>query len=279
MILVVVAHPDDEALWFGASICGLVNDLNQEVTVLCLSGHDEDSAREDEFKRSQRVAGFQKGKVLGGKLRKAGEPLPPVQETLEKGLRELDISLSKIQIVITHSPYGDEHRHPHHVQCFKSLNKWCKSVNKPLAFFSTIPIPAGSMKPILTGLMRSNLFHVTNISRCLFGPIERIKYLNASGTFSSPKFYFQFVGQFEKKIDMIRSYQSVDQYSFENGYGMYTCNAESLYVLTRDGYENLLSILGAAEYPATDQLFGQIRYKIIALKNHTDVLINRARTN
>jgi LmbE family N-acetylglucosaminyl deacetylase len=279
VILVVVAHPDDEALWFGASICGLVNDLNQEVSVLCLSGHDPDSAREDEFKRSQRVAGFQKGQVLGGKLRKAGEPLPSVRETLEKGLRELDISLSQIQIVITHSPYGDEHRHPHHVQCFKSLNKWCKSVNKPLAFFSAIPIPAGSMKPTLKGLMRSNFFHVTNISRCVFGPIERLKYFNATGSFRLPKFYFQFVGQTDKKIDMIRSYQSVDQYLFEAGYGMYTCNAESLYVLSRDGYNKLLSIVGAAEYPSTDQLFGQIRYKLIALRNHTNLLVKRARTN
>jgi hypothetical protein len=152
-------------------------------------------------------------------------------------------------------------------------------VNKPLAFFSAIPIPAGSMKPTLKGLMRSNFFHVTNISRCVFGPIERLKYFNATGSFRLPKFYFQFVGQTDKKIDMIRSYQSVDQYLFEAGYGMYTCNAESLYVLSRDGYNKLLSIVGAAEYPSTDQLFGQIRYKLIALRNHTNLLVKRARTN
>jgi LmbE family N-acetylglucosaminyl deacetylase len=279
VILVVVAHPDDEAIWFGASICGLVNDLNQQVTVLCLSGHDPDSSREDEFAQSQRIAGFQNGKVLGGALRKAGEPLPSVKETLEKGLKDLSISLNQIQIVITHSPYGDEHRHPHHVQSFKSLNKWCKSKNKPLAFFTTIPIPAGSMKPFLRGLMRSNLFHVTNISRCNFGPIERLKYFNASGTYTLPKFYFQFVGQTDRKIEMLRSYHSVDQDLFESGYGMFTCNAESLYVLSHNGYHELLLILGEASYPSTDQLFGQIRYKFIALRNHTRLLVKRARTN
>jgi LmbE family N-acetylglucosaminyl deacetylase len=279
MILVIVAHPDDEAIWFGASICGLVKDLNQQVAVLCLSGHDPDSDREDEFGQSQRVAGFQIGKVLGGALRNAGDPLPPVQGTLEKGLSDLGISLSQIQIVITHSPYGDEHRHPHHMQCFKSLNQWCRSNNKPLAFFSSIPINAGSMKPILKGLMRSNRFHVTNISRCVFNPIQRLKYFNASGSFTLPKFYFQFVGQSDKKNHMLSSYRSVDQNLFEVGYGMFTCNAESIYVLSRDGYNQLLSILGAATYPATDQLFGELRYILIALRNRSKLMSKRARTN
>ena len=279
MILVVVAHPDDEAIWFGASLCGLVNDLHQQVTVLCISGHDPDSSREEEFKQSQIVAGFQCGKVLGGALRKASEPLPPIQNTLEIGLKQLNISLEQIDIVITHSPYGDEHRNPHHAQCFRSLLKWCESVNKPLAFFSTIPIPAGTLKPILRGLMRSNHFHVTNISRCIFGPIQRFKYANASGSWTWPKFYFQFVGQSEKKLAMLGSYQSVNQLQFETGYGMYTCNAESLYVLSLDGFNKMISILSEANYPASDQLFGELRYKIVALKNYLRLGFTRARSN
>lgn len=267
MILVVVAHPDDEAIWFGASICGLVNDLNQQVAILCLSGHDSNSVREEEFRQSQRIAGFQYGKVLGGALRSANDPLPSIQHSIETGLKDLNISLTQIQLVITHSPYGDEHRHPHHMQCFKSINKWCKSSHKPLAFFSTIPIPAGSMKPILQGLMRSNFFHITNISRCVFKISERLKYFNVAGSWSVPKYYFQFVGQTEKKLAMLECYQSVGSNEFRDGYGMYTCNAESLYVLNFQGYEKLTAILDLAKYPATDHLFGQIRYKIIALRN------------
>ena len=276
MILVIVSHPDDEAIWFGASICGLVNDLNQQVVVLCLSGHDPNSLREVEFKKSQGVAGFQFGKVLGGPLAQANHRLPPAQVTVDTGLKALNISLSQIEIVVTHSPYGDEHRHPHHAQCFRSIEKWCKVNKKPLTFFSTIPIPAGAMRPVLRGLKRSNFFHITNISRCDFSFFEKLKYYNASGSRRLPKYYVQFVGQADKKLEMLRCYQSVDQDQFRSGYGMYSCNAESLYVLDYEGFDKLMSILEFAYCPATEQLFGQIRFSIVALKNHIKIRFKRA---
>src|SRR5258707_10277359 len=90
-VLVVVCHPDDEVFWIGGTLHALSQFPEIRVSVICLSGADVGSPRQDEFHRAKACAGYHSGVVLGGKLRSAHEPLPTIAGTLEQGLKELNI--------------------------------------------------------------------------------------------------------------------------------------------------------------------------------------------
>src|SRR6266404_8308049 len=90
-IVFAVCHPDDEAIWIG----GLLHELSEipyvQAYVICLSGRDPNSPRGQEFEAARRVARYAGGVVLGFPLRPAPEPLPEISQTVEEGLRLLNL--------------------------------------------------------------------------------------------------------------------------------------------------------------------------------------------
>ncbi|MDF2529169.1 MAG: GlcNAc-PI de-N-acetylase [Gammaproteobacteria bacterium] len=128
--IVVVAHPDDETLWFGHAIELLKSRVSLEI--ICLTNADV-PIRAQEFRDYCQCA-----KVKGSILNLA--------DRLEISLKDLEAVLKpyfarwkeerKQPHIITHSPHGDERNHPQHIQIYRGLSKLAHDYNFDLSFFS-----------------------------------------------------------------------------------------------------------------------------------------------
>ncbi len=265
MILVVVCHPDDEVIWFGGSIHALCNLANVEVDVICLSGKDEGSPREQEFHAAQQVAGYQKGIVLGYPLRRALESLPDISTTLEQGLAALGRRLDEVELLITHSPFGDEHLHPHHQQAFKELLNWSWKVRVPMGFFTTVPLPLGKARSLLRNYRRMGALHLTSLAKCSYSLGDYLKKWLFYGNGWFPKYYVQWQIDNDVKLAMLNCYQSIDLEQHRDGYATYTSSIESFYLYDRQGFEVISRVLEKMDVPGAKDLFGkQLRLRLVA---------------
>lgn len=250
-IVFVVCHPDDEALWVGGILCELPRFNGIRTYVICLSGRDPASPREREFEAARRVAGYHAGIVLGSPIRPAAQPLPPVHVTVANGLSQLSLSLSLVDLLITHSPYGDEHRHPHHCQAYRELRTWTHERDIPFGFFSCLPISDFAHIPIDAGFRRAGSLHLLNRSRCEwpFGAARR--------DVECPAEYVQFSADPERKRTMLNCYRSIDLVQHEAGYAAFTSNCESFYVSDRKGSAVIDAIMGEMPTPGPDDLMAR----------------------
>lgn len=137
MILIIVAHPDDESFWFGGTILTLRN-LGFKITIICLTGGN-DYLRSQEFKDA-----CKKMDVVGFILNYADEAdnvLSDIASNLKKISSQNKILMKNIDCVITHAPHGNERGHPQHKQCFEMVKNWANSNNIPLGFYSELLYP------------------------------------------------------------------------------------------------------------------------------------------
>jgi LmbE family N-acetylglucosaminyl deacetylase len=251
-----VCHADDEALWAGALLHGLSQFPDVELDVICFSGGD---VRAAEFARAQEVAGYRGGVVLDLPLRPAPEPLPETGGLLEQGLEKVGRRADEIDLLVTHSPYGDEHLNPHHRQAFRELHSWSSRHEVPFGYFTTVSNPFVLHRSLLTDLRRHEKLHAMQFARCR--PTAR-------GLFLTPgwralaffRYFAQFLGDYDVKRRMLECYASVDLAAFEAGYAMYTSACESLYVQDERGGEVIRRILAAMSAPSPVDLFGQAAF-------------------
>ena len=124
-ILIVVAHPDDESLWFGEGIHQLVA-RGKNIIVLCLSG-GSNPIRSAEFKKA-----CLRLKVKGKMLNNPDRGVPRLQTSPS----DLDLVDWHPEYVITHAPWGNERHHPHHQQCFQISRSWALKGGIPFGYFS-----------------------------------------------------------------------------------------------------------------------------------------------
>jgi len=257
-IVVVVCHPDDEALWVGGLISGLSQFTAICVDVICLSGSDADSPREQEFFRAKLHGGYHRGVVLGGRLGPATEPLLVISTTVEVGLGRLGLDASQISLLITHSPYGDEHTHPHHTQASKELYAWSAQQNIPFGYFNCLPLPTIFLQPLLTNMKRLGALHLLNLSRCKVSPMHKIFCHFTDTSYYVPKYYLQFLTDGITKRAMLNCYPSTDLRLFENGYAMYTSNCESIYLFSDQGMKPFQYLIDQMEVPGEMNLFRDV---------------------
>lgn len=127
-ILVIVAHPDDETLWFFQSIQILKEQNN--VLILCMT-HAAVSKRGRELQAVAEKYGL---KVIFGHCEDTG---------INKLLRSSEVnqalikvfSKHKFDLVITHPPHGGEKPHPHHLQMFMVTKEFSKFHSFVFGFF------------------------------------------------------------------------------------------------------------------------------------------------
>lgn len=253
MILVVVCHPDDEALWFGGSLHALSKLV--EINVICLSGRDANSPRETEFHAAREVAGYHRGLVLGYPLRKAQQQLPDIADTVAEGIQAMGRTAADIDLLVTHPPYGDEHLHPHHKQAFNELLAWTKKECIPLSFFSTVPLPIGRKRSLLRNFPRHGPLHVTFLARCSYGLGDLLTACLYSGRGWMPAFYAQWQTDMNAKCAMLKCYQSIGLQEHADGYAMFTSSVESLYFMDQRGFDLITHLVGGMKVPGAKDLF------------------------
>jgi len=259
MILVVVAHPDDEAIWCGGFVHGMTQIMKKDITIVCVSGLDAQSPRVTEFYQSISTLDGVKGIILGSKLRSANEKLPNVATVIGEGLSQLNIDIRDIKLVITHSAYGDEHKNPHHRQINSEVQKWTHKIKIPFATFTCIPVPAGNYRPLLHRFPRSEEFHVINVAKCKFNVIQKVRYFELVGRWKTPKYYLQTENTSNGKKKMLGMYKSIGSDQHRSGYAMYTTGVEGFYFYNQSGFRYIMSIINEIKSPGPSQLFGYWR--------------------
>jgi LmbE family N-acetylglucosaminyl deacetylase len=131
-VCVVVAHPDDEALWFGAGLLRL-QAAGADVVAVSLT-NAQNPVRAHEFRRlceAVNAAPLMLDYPDGGRERFPDYPVE-LDESIDAGA---------LSCLITHSPLGQERAHPQHVQTWRALSAWAQDRHVPLAFFAEHSLP------------------------------------------------------------------------------------------------------------------------------------------
>jgi LmbE family N-acetylglucosaminyl deacetylase len=252
-IVFAVCHADDEAIWVGGLLHGLAHLPEVDVTVACLSGAGPRTA---EFEAARRVAGYQRGVLLDLPLRPAPDPLPPTADLLESALKQLELAPDQIDLLVTHSPYGDEHVHPHHRQAHRELRAWGARNDVPFAFFTPAASPFLVHRSVIRDLRRRGPLHLLQFARCR-PAVHGLLMPPGSGLLGRARWYAQFLGDADVKRRMLECYASVDQGAFHGGYAMYTSAAESLYLADDRGAAVIRSIEERLDVPSPIDLFAR----------------------
>lgn len=245
-LVFAVCHPDDEALWVGGLLHGLSRIQGVRCLVVCLSGRDPGSPRAAEFEAARLVAGYENGVVLGGPLRSAEQPLPPVGATLEEGLAALGVG-SGIDLLVTHPPHGDEHGNPHHLQAHRELRRWCRGAGVPFAFFSTVPLQRTRHIPELGHIRRSGPLHLTMLARCR--------------GLGAPHTYAQFGIDTDNKRRQLECYRSIDLPAHERGYASFTSPVEGVYLADGVATSAFAPVLRALDPVGPEDQFAGLRLR------------------
>lgn len=126
-ILLVVAHPDDETLWFYQGI----NELKKrnEVSIMCLT-YSEQTTRGIEL--------IKLGQELKIQIKFMNFEDHGIANLLYNCASKIENNLSGLQfdLLITHPPHGGEKPHPHHIQSFYYIKNYCRRHWVQFGFFS-----------------------------------------------------------------------------------------------------------------------------------------------
>jgi LmbE family N-acetylglucosaminyl deacetylase len=235
--------------------------------VICLSGADAASPRAAEFEAARRAAGYDSGVVLGFPLRDARAALPDTRATTEEGLAALGLSAEDVSLLITHSPYGDEHGHPHHVQAYEELSQWAEARGTPFGYFSVVPLTFLRHRPVVRSLKRrGRTFHLLNLARCTPAAAASARFLDRRlrQKLRPPRWYVQFLTEARAKAEMLACYPSIDLESHAAGYAAFTSSVESLYLFDDRGLAALGPVLDAMEAPGAPDLYVALRPRVRA---------------
>ena len=254
-IFFVVCHPDDESLWVGGVLNLLSNIPFLNVFVICLSGNDSNSPRIDEFNNAIRISGCNEGIILGNSLRQANHPLPPVEKTFLNGLSILGLETTDIDLLITHSPFGDEHMNPHHIQASRDLYKFSNLKDIPFGYFSCLPLNNSLLKPILRNNLIKGKYGILNFSKCEYSISHKLLKFIRFRKWRYPKFYTQWFIDIKKKQQMLNCYKSINIESHKKNYSFFNSPVESIYLFDYKGFSIFNLVKDTFNVPGSKDYF------------------------
>lgn len=255
-IVFVVAHPDDEAIWIG----GLLSELSRldflRVHVICLTGGADVEKRGAEFCMAQAIGGYQSAYLAPVPVPKdAHIPLPNIGVTIEASLAKLNLVSRDVSILITHSPFGDEHGHPHHIQTYHELYAWTRLKQVPFGYFANALIPYFDLTPVTQNLGKIGDLYLLFEAKCRNNlSLVRRLFSQSVATFHTPKRYLSFISTGSQKEAMLHSYQS-EVKKIKEGYTAASHAVEGIYIIDEVGILPFHALISHMEVPGRKKLF------------------------
>ena len=218
-ILLVTAHPDDEVIWLGSTLHELSKKPNVQIKVICLWGALEkpgtmsavtpgfsDWDREKHFYEACTNQGYTDCKIFVDENFNASANEYQTDENLNTAFNTCSKDIGDYDIIITHSPNGDERKHPHHIRLYDFFRKFTLENDIPFGFFST--------------------FENSKIQSSQFGKSIYKCEPNEFGV----DYFLQFFTDVDKKLESMKIYKSVDFDKHYNDYYAMRTGNENLYI-------------------------------------------------
>lgn len=234
-IVVITAHPDDEIIWFGSTLYELQQIPNINIHIICLwailepigsmksvaKGY-KDSDRETQFYDVIDFLNFDKSYIITYTKHSVNQQIPQTDKIIEeeflKALNNIYLNINQISMIITHSFYGDERKHPHHIRLYEFFSKYTLDRNIGFGFFSILKIPDINHKSILHSTYRLNQLHLLS-----YEIVEEYNITN------NPNYIIEFQGNLSQKIDALKLYKAIDFDKHYNDYMGFSNITEKLY--------------------------------------------------
>lgn len=246
-VVFVVAHPDDESLWVGGTIAGMVKSQIIEPYVICLTGKGDDY-RQKEFHQAMSIAKPKAYALSEQDIPKTGGvPLDLVDDYIVDGLANMGLPLSEVDLIITHPHYGDEHQHVNHKQLFYQTQRFVTKHMIPLASFSFMPIPFVRLTPFLTDARRDFGLHFISFAECELTShplLERLQVM-------PPLYFVQLKVDAEVKSSMLNCYESINVRQHQQGYSAWDSFIECFYCYCDKGHDVFRALYDSMNRPFT----------------------------
>ena len=88
-----------------------------------------------------------------------------IENEFLNALNKINLKIDNINLLITHSYYGDERKHPHHIRLYDFFSEYTLNKNIPFGFFSILKIPNVPHIPTLIHTIRKNELHILSIEK------------------------------------------------------------------------------------------------------------------
>lgn len=137
-ILILIAHPADETLYFYEGIKQL--SIENFIDILCLT-HSSTSVRGRELQQAMQNLNIN---IIFRNISDKG--IHTMLLNIESHIASA-LNTKKYSILITYPPHGSEKSHPYHIQCFHTARRLSYRMHLRFGFFSEKKITLAKIKP------------------------------------------------------------------------------------------------------------------------------------
>jgi len=228
-VLFITAHPDDESLWCP----GLINFLSTidgyDVYVLCLWDilEKKDQFREEQF--------YQATDFLGCNALITEDSLVCPLRQIEN---KFSVNLKDFQVIIAHSPYGDEHEHRHHINVHRYAKEKAADLQIGFSYFSYIT-PPGTYVSLMKSGLRLGITHLLNI-------LQNI---------DSKNIFYQFSFDYDIKKTSLSFYKNINIEQHIRGYYAWTSVTEGYMTTDTMSKQFFSNLVDSLECPIEKNIF------------------------